>query len=507
MTSLQLLQTARFDRSYARLGPGLTHLAIGAIRDLVNRSRSEPKTWLRRYDRRKEAPTGIVIEVEIAAGPRLLAHVDGMTVTLLEIGRHEIEGRYPMESLVEDIATAHEANAGFVSARSATLRFFGNNRDRTVSEYADELSPQWTYYLTDRQRGILVPMVRDISRASDGNTRLFAILGGPGTGKTSLLVKLLLDLSTRSLRPGIVMSRPVADYVESGTAISLSGAWVSSSTYEAMVDGKISRPRFNVLLIDDPANLGVIESSYDAAIGLRHAVVVAFDPCQFDENEDFDDKAYDRLVAGYEVKEYLLRECYRQKEHLGRAALRVMQRVAESTPYLAEEKVAGFRASHEQVNRIANDLRFPNPKGYEATYPEGKLEDLRSELSRIRGTQRWTHSPSLLVVIDQGCEAARWDWERLLRGVTHRVVRFTEHSTHALRDIKGLEFQHAILAISQALFEDLEHGFRGSGNVTYRRRRLLRIPFSRPKDSLVTLVTASRPEAVIRIQSPFLPAR
>jgi superfamily I DNA/RNA helicase len=59
-----------------------------------------------------------------------------------------------------------------------------------------------------------------------------------------------------------------------------------------------------------------------------------------------------------------------------------------------------------------------------------------------------------------------------------------------LTEIKGLEFQHAFLFIGQALFRDLQEGFSGSGQATYHRRRLLRIPFSRAKDSLVTFVMA-----------------
>jgi hypothetical protein len=345
-----------------------------------------------------------------------------------------------------------------------------------------------------------VPIVREIRRASSNNTRLFAILGGPGTGKTSLLVKLLLDLSTAGLRPGLVMSRGVADYIESGTAISLKRSWVDASKYLATDgDGRMAHRRFDVLLVDDPANLNVVGSSYDAAIGERRAVVVAFDPCQFDEIEDFDDEAYEGLVTGYEVKQYVLRDCYRQKEQLGRAALRVMLRVAESTPYLAKEKVMSFRASHSRVNQIANDLRFPNPKGYEATYVDGTVDLLKTELARIRKSSMWTHSASLLVAVDQASVAAGWDWPGLLRGISHKLVQFSDHATYGLRQIKGVEYQHAILAISKELFDDLESGFRGSGNMTYRRRRLLRVPFSRAKDSLVTIVTGPRqPQPAIR---------
>jgi len=57
-----------------------------------------------------------------------------------------------------------------------------------------------------------------------------------------------------------------------------------------------------------------------------------------------------------------------------------------------------------------------------------------------------------------------------------------------IRSIKGLEFQHVFLFLKRDLYEQVEYGFKGSGQRVYNQRRLLRIPFSRAKDSLVTFV-------------------
>jgi hypothetical protein len=57
--------------------------------------------------------------------------------------------------------------------------------------------------------------------------------------------------------------------------------------------------------------------------------------------------------------------------------------------------------------------------------------------------------------------------------------------------MKGLEYQHVLLVINRSLFEELESGFEGSGRTIYHARRMLRIPFSRAKDSLVTFVVES----------------
>jgi hypothetical protein len=184
--------------------------------------------------------------------------------------------------------------------------------------------------------------------------------------------------------------------------------------------------------------------------------------------------------------------------------LRVIERIAESTSYLADSKVHAHREAHELVNRVSNSMTYPNRRGYEETYPAATRKDVRAEIARIKSRELWSHSTPLLVVLDQACETASWQWDHLLDGVPAEVVEFSDGSTGPLRRIKGLEYQHAIIAIGEPLFRDLESGFEGSGAATYRRRGLLRIPFPRAKDSLVTIVTPSAP---MRPRSPFAVAR
>ena len=54
--------------------------------------------------------------------------------------------------------------------------------------------------------------------------------------------------------------------------------------------------------------------------------------------------------------------------------------------------------------------------------------------------------------------------------------------------IKGLEFQHVVLLLSPSRYHAAESGFTGSGLRLYDEYRLLRIPFSRAKDSLAVFV-------------------
>ena len=112
------------------------------------------------------------------------------------------------------------------------------------------------------------------------------------------------------------------------------------------------------------------------------------------------------------------------------------------------------------------------------------LEDFREELERVKGHQagQWGYWPPLLVaVIDDGMDQLPPEWSRYLRssGVHHHVLGPGE-----LAKAKGVEYQHVFLIMGNELFKHLDAGFEGSGRNLYEHRRLLRIPYSRAKDSL-----------------------
>jgi hypothetical protein len=54
--------------------------------------------------------------------------------------------------------------------------------------------------------------------------------------------------------------------------------------------------------------------------------------------------------------------------------------------------------------------------------------------------------------------------------------------------MKGVEFQHVLIWLSQDTFDLLKAPFQGKGNPVYDRLRLLRIPFSRARDSLTLVI-------------------
>jgi len=59
---------------------------------------------------------------------------------------------------------------------------------------------------------------------------------------------------------------------------------------------------------------------------------------------------------------------------------------------------------------------------------------------------------------------------------------------HDVERVKGLEFQHVFVAISAQEYQRLAAGVKGMGGHDYNQLKLLRIPVSRAKDSLVFFV-------------------
>ncbi len=95
----------------------------------------------------------------------------------------------------------------------------------------------------------------------------------------------------------------------------------------------------------------------------------------------------------------------------------------------------------------------------------------------------WDHCPGLLLILD-GLELSAE-----AKGIFKQFNRINYVKTISMNEVnkvKGLEFQHVFIFIRKNLFGEIQNGFKGSGQRVYHQRRLLRIPFSRAKDSLVT---------------------
>ncbi len=479
----QVLVSNRFLKSYER-GTAIQFLAEGAVHDFIRRYLADPSNVARLYQRIAGA-SHKVFEIEISGGCRMIAHWEPPRLTLLDVGEHDIVRSFDRTRIDGQLASAVPAPKVFTTQGSQV--FFLPDRPGVAAPYANEVSPEWLYFLDDEQDQLsseLCEAAEEVLLSGTGHT-LHLVIGGPGTGKTCILLNLLKRLHNREhFTAKIALPRQVKEYIEASLQVSLGALWIPSDNVASL---ELSDP-LDVLLVDDPPALSSVRhASQLAKRGLVKFVVAAFDPLQMSRpvsDEEFADFVRDARASVHE-----LRLCYRQKANVGEQAQRVATVIAESTPYLDKIKKAAFAASHARLTALANDLRFSNPHGYLKVCRDAGPLAWREEVRRLASASglTWKHAPSLLVVnlhpaLESPLPPICLQDLRKFPG-SYKVIGNGELSL-----IKGLEFQHVFLILDRATHDTLESGFEGSGVRVYDSRRLLRIPFSRAKDSLVTFV-------------------
>jgi hypothetical protein len=311
MKSPQLFESPRFKRSFLGLSAALTSLVYDAVHGLVRLYNSDSKNFLSSYGRVERIKKRIVIEIDVSGASRMVADVNGSSITLLNVGDHGTVDRYPAQSLLDDIQRAVRARAGFWPGNGRFVKPMGEVSDERYEIFADEFDPEWIYYLSDQQKGIVDFIRKQTVRAHADEPRFFTIAGGPGTGKTSILLKLLIDLqSANRTKPVLVVSKELAEHIKQ----CLKGINLPECHIDHREMGKRAYrlDRFdrgyNVLLFDDPRTEEEVEAVLDAAVGICKVVVVAFDPCQL--HADITDSDYESLFEKYDVKRaYVLTQC------------------------------------------------------------------------------------------------------------------------------------------------------------------------------------------------------
>lgn len=480
---LELRATSHFLRAYEKASPSLQGLAEGAIHDFVNRYRADSGKVLHGID----YVSGLrnpVLKIDVSGKGRLLAYYKDDRLILLDFGSREIVSRYSDSRFEREVRKHGEAPEQFwPECRSP---FFTSAPDMIMGiTYGEEILPEWLYFLEEAQGSVFeeIKFVILESILNDESAPPTFIIGGPGTGKTCVLLNLLKYFTESGCNVGLAMSDELVSYVEASTSADIAQFQVSLT----------NPPPVDILLLDDPSNSNLKAGLEFAASGRVRILIAAFDPLQL--NTALADDEFDAIVTAHQIAVHVLKECYRQKEQVGRATKNVIDVVAKSTPFLAEDKIRTFQARHHRLTEIVNDIKFLNPHGYTKTYENATVEDIGYEVRRILKAKwmMWRHCPGLLVVLN-GLELTKpaRDALQLLTNISAYYVRSIP--LERIKQVKGLEFQHVFIFMKRRLYEEIETGFSGTGRRVYDERRLFRIPFSRAKDSLVTFVI-DQPEA------------
>lgn len=452
----------------------MQHLIEGAVHDLERAYVADPAGFARGYDRVALSGNGgdRLMEVDVGGGPRMIVHWDKNMLTLVDVGDHEVVARADRIDLKKALRESSPAPRQF---RLATRSMFLQSPERGFRAYANELSPEWVYHLDPEQAAVHAAVLDSACDLLESYARgaVHFIVGGPGTGKTSILLSVLKDIADLGdYRIHLGLSDALKNHIER-----------CLPTVDLTPFTRTPLESAQIILVDDPRSKSdIVHAATQPRYGPARVVVLAFDPLQL--SSAISDEDLSQLLRRFKGIQHSLRVCYRQKENVGLAARRVMEVLAASTPYSREDNVRNHREERAGVTRVSNDLSYPNPMGYAWVYPAARPEDLKGELERIKRQPGglWSNTPPLLVAtVSDGSHPLPVWFQKLLdaSGVPY-LLTDTEAS------VKGLEFQHVFIVTPERLLGDLEAGFSGTGKMIWNTRRLFRIPFSRAKDSIVT---------------------
>lgn len=476
-SSVQLLTTQRFVRSYDSALPLRRACAIGALADLRTAFAQDPRMALRRYNKVKGLePT--LWEMDISGAERLLFHCANRSVVLVDIGGHEVVEHYKRTGcLSRELAKPRPLPPGI--DRLANSGFFTFNIEEEWQAYANEAEASWLAYLDKQQSDVATKIVDTVQsvRANPRTWNFSLVLGGPGTGKTSILLNLMTRAIELDIEPRIIVADQVAEIIEAA-GIDVETWRVTWSDASRGVEG-------GILLVDDPP---LVEDLVKLKVHAQHrqyaAVIAGVDPLQCAGTPT--DQRVKALASGTGSRVFELSVCYRQKRVVGQAALRALNCIAQSSPFLREDKKVAFAQEREAITALSNGFSFANPSGRATVCVDAGVADVRAAVAKLRrapGLWTWT-SPFLIATDDEYLKRIPHGWRSALEELgSTKFIWMSE-----AEDVKGVEFQHVILILSPSMYQQLEEGFEGATKARYERRRLYRIPLTRAKDSITVFV-------------------
>ena len=457
----------RFRRDFRSASPRLKHLVNQELRTVELNMRENPLQWTRKYDRLGGSHRENVLEIKVGGAWRLWA-VLSSDLTLLTLRHHNDNGQIHNLDIRSLVATA-----GPLPDDLARIPFPPQTvGDSVVSSWV-EGSHDWLFFMGPQQIEILESTVSELEEdLLSQRPSCHLILGGPGTGKTVLLLDMLRRLG--AVNPDC---RETWDVRLRGSAALLS--MVRASTGWDLDTARFSDedPMPDLLLVDDPASSREVSGLFAKVRDSGHgAVVVAVDPFQFDHS--FTDALLENMVAKYRLSVSILKQCYRQKANVGRSARQFLE---EGRPFSTAER-------HRRKRLEAYDeVEFPNLSGIVRSFDPATKDDWSAMTTWLSGVSQrmWKYWPSVLLVVDDNANLPdAWSDE------LSSSIGIEEISAVALDDvasIRGLEFQHLALVVARRTVDRLqrEAGRDMSGADAWR---LLRVPLTRARDSSWTFI-------------------
>jgi DNA replication protein DnaC len=472
-------------------------MVISRTAELIRKAESNPATWHRYEEKLKDDSFGSVqaYKTAVTSGDRLVFVVENNQIILVDIGKHEVMDNYARMSKSarnKDISSTQEVDLWFANKLSIKLLEKSSARHKQSSSqqkvdvakilseeiqgddfrytFDEELNEEWVLFLGEQQSKIANEIYRDLEIPED-KVKIHFILGGPGTGKTIVLLNIAIRLENAGKAVSFELSQGVLKYLNSG-ATKVPGANLGPGPGV-------------VLLVDDPADLqsmnGIIRQAKSSKC---KAVIIALDPLQWHEKEM--PEIFEKIWTSNENVTYKLDVCYRQSAAVAKKQLKLFTSLlGKNSRFLVEAKQKQEKVDLAPYLNLSLDMKFVDEAGRYKVYLSDTQSNFIREIERFRKREYiWTHTHPIAFIYDDNLpkEVRNYSKEHS-RGLNRIEFNYSDY-----KKTRGVEYQELFLFLDSEFWEKINHGQQGLKTGDWQQIACLHTLFSRPKDGLVIFV-------------------
>ena len=489
---IELNWTPRFEQKLNRYN-GIQDFVASKTGELMRKYEADPVNWT--YDLKKllDKSFGSVkaYRIPVTSRDRLVFVVDHQKLILADIGDHDVMDEYsrmPRVARELDLSKAEVPKSWFMNSIIRSMTVNKENKipkqfelsdvlnEEYVSDdlrwkYDEELDESWVQFLDEPQAKVVDDILKSLE-SNDEDFSVYFVMGGPGTGKTVVLVNLLFRLTDSGRSATLEVNKQVAKYLGRGSR---------------------QLPRVNLgfgpgvtVLLDDPTSINDLSDALRRAKAAKcKALIVGFDPLQWHERKM--EEKFNKICENTKYRVFELWVCYRQSFGVAKKSLELTARIyGESSRFLDSTKIRAEKEDTQQYLDLTLGMEFVDDSGRSRVIQNDLHGELLIEVRRLKARiDLWKHSQSVCIVYED--EIAD-EWRKVVK-VDFLGVNKLEIPLSRYRDIRGVEFQEVYLFVSQAFWEKLNIGQQGLNTSQWEKITSLHTVLSRPKDSLVILVT------------------
>ena len=488
--------TSRFKSQLDRY-TGVHEMVISRTAELIRKAESNPTSWHRYEEKLKDDSFGSVqaYKTAVTSGDRLVFVVENNQIILVDIGKHEVMDDYARMSKSarnKDISSTRKVDSWFANKLSMKLLEKSSVRSKPnpgqqkvdISEimseeiqgddfrytFDEELNEKWVLFLDEQQSKVANEIYIDLEIPED-KVKIHFILGGPGTGKTIVLLNIAIRLENAGKAVSFQLSQGVLKYLNSGSA---------------KVPGANLGPGPGVvLLVDDPADLQSMNGILRQAKSSKcKAVIIALDPLQWHEKEM--PEIFEKIWSDNENITHKLDVCYRQSAGVAKKQLKLFTSLlGKNSRFLVEEKQKQERVNLAPYLNLSLDMTFVDESGRYKLYLSDTKANFVKEIERFRKREYiWKHThPIAFIYYDDLPKEVKDYAKQYSQGLNRIEFNYSDY-----KKTRGVEYQELFLFLDSEFWERINDGQQGLKTADWQQIACLHTLFSRSKDGLVIFI-------------------